>query len=80
MAVSMINSPVSNNIHYNLFQPEGGPDPKLDTDILRVMPIKQENSSKGFNSFRTVKNTAEVCTKPVLQEFVVIFCKLQTEP
>ena len=44
------------------------------------MPIKQENSSKGFSSFQTVKDTAEGFTNPVLQEYVVIFCKLQTEP
>ena len=80
MVASMINSSVSNKIHYNLFQPEGGPDPKLDTDILNVMPIKQENSLKGFSSFRTVKDTAEGFTKPVLQEYVVILCKLQPEP
>ena len=80
MAASIINSSVSNNIHYNLFQPEGGPDPKLDTDILNAMSIKQESSSKGFSSFRTVNDTAEGFTKPVLQEYVVIFCKLQTEP
>ena len=42
-----------------IFQPEGRPDPKLDTDILNVMPIKQVNSSEGFSSFRTVKDTAE---------------------
>ena len=59
MVVSMINSSVSNKIHFNLFQPEGGPDLKLDTDILNVMLIKQENSSKGFSSFRTAKDTAE---------------------
>ena len=41
------------------------------------MPIKQEIFSKGFSSFRTVKDTAEGFTKPVLQEYVVIFCKLQ---
>ena len=57
-----------------------GPNPKLDTDILNVVPIKQENSSKGFSSFRTVEDTAEGFTKPVLQEYVFIFCKLQTEP
>ena len=78
--VSMINSFVSNKIYYNLFKPKRGPDPKLDTDILNVMPTKQENSSKGFSSFRTVKVTAEGFTTPVLQEYVVIFCKLQTEP
>ena len=55
MVVSMINSSVSNKIHFNLFQPEGGPDPKLDTDMLNVMPRKQKNSSKGFSSIRTVK-------------------------
>ena len=50
-----INSSVTNKIHYNLFQSEGGPDPKLDTDIiLNVMPIKQENSLKGFSCFRAV--------------------------
>ena len=38
-----------NKIHYNLFQSEGGPDPKLDTDILNVLPIKQEISAKGFS-------------------------------
>ena len=80
IGVSMISSSVSNKIHFNLFQAEGGPDPKLDTDILNVMPIKQENSLKGFSSFRTVKDTAEGFTKPVLQEYVVIFCKLRTEP
>ena len=80
MVVSMINSSVSNKIHYNLFKPEGGSDLKLDTDILNVMPIKQENSSKGFSSFRTVKDTTEGFTKSVLQEYVVIFCKLQTKP
>ena len=51
MVVSRINSSVSNKIHFNLFQPEGGPDPKLDTDILNVMPINEENSLKGFSSF-----------------------------
>ena len=76
----MITSSVSNKIYYNLFQPGGGPYPKLDTDILNVVPIKQENSSKGFSSFRTVEDTAEGFTKPVLQEYVFIFCKLQTEP
>ena len=30
MVVLMINSSVLNKIHYNLFKPEGGPDPKLD--------------------------------------------------
>ena len=47
MVVSIINSSVSNKIHYNLFKSEGGPNPKLDTDILDVMPIKQEHSSKS---------------------------------
>ena len=59
MVVLMVNSSVSNKIHFNLFQPEGLPDPKIDTDILNVMSIKQENSSKGFSSFQTVKDTAE---------------------
>ena len=40
MVVSMINSSVLNKIHYNLFQSEGGPDLKLDTDILNVMLMK----------------------------------------
>ena len=80
MVVSMINSSVSNKIHYNLFKLEGGPDPKLNTYISNVMPIKKENLSKGFCSFGIVKVTAEGFTKPVLQEYVVIFCKLQTEP
>ena len=31
------------------FQSVPGPHPKLDTDILNVMLIKQENSSKGFS-------------------------------
>ena len=44
MVVLMINSSVLNKIHFNLFQSEGGLDPKLDTDILNVMPIQQENS------------------------------------
>ena len=57
--VSMINSFFLNKIHFNLFQPEGGPRPKLYTDILNVMPMQQENSSKGFSSFRTIKETAE---------------------
>ena len=73
MVVSMINSSVSNKIQYNLIKSEGGPNPS-------VMHIKQENSSKGFNSFRTVKVKAEGFPKPILQEYVVIFCKLQTEP
>ena len=47
MVVSMINSSFSNQIHCNLFQPEGGPGPKLDTDMLNV-PIKQENSRKDL--------------------------------
>ena len=59
MVVSMINSSVLNKIHFNLFKSEGGLDPKLDTYILNVMPIQQENSLKGFSSFRTVKDTAE---------------------
>ena len=67
MFFSMINSSISNKINYNLFQPEGGPDPKLDTDILNVMPIEQKFFSKGFSSFRTVKDTAEGFTKPILQ-------------
>ena len=45
MVVSIINSSVLNKNHYKLFQSEGGPDPKLVTDILNVMPIKQESSS-----------------------------------
>ena len=69
MVVSKINSSVSKKIHYNLFQPEGGPNPKLDT-ILNVMPIKRESSSKGFSSLRTVKDTAEGFTTPVLLEYV----------
>ena len=72
MVVSMINSSVLNKIPYNLFQP--------DSNILNVMPVKQENSLKGFSSFRTVKDTAERFTRPVLQEYVVIFCQLQSEP
>ena len=80
MVVLMITSSVSNNIHYNLFQPEGGPDPKLDTDILNVMALKQETSSKGFSSFRTVKVTTGGFTKPFLREYVVILCKFKTEP
>ena len=62
----IITSSVSNKIHYNLFQPEGEANLKLDTDILNVMPIKQENSSKGFSSLQTVKDTAEGLTKPIL--------------
>ena len=69
MVASMINSSVSNN----LFQPEGGPIPKYDTDIFNVMPIKKESPSKRFSSFRTVKDTVEGFTKPVLQEYVVLF-------
>ena len=76
----MINSSFLNKIHCNLFQSKGGPDPNLDTDILNVRHIKQENSLKEFSSFQTVKDTAKGFTKPVLLEYVVIFCKLQTEP
>ena len=78
MAALMINSSSWNKIHYNLFQPERGPDPKLDRDILNVRPIKQEISSKGFSSFLRVRDTAEGFTKLVLQ-YVFIFCKLQTQ-
>ena len=36
--------------------------------------MKQEITSKEFSSLGTVKGTAEGFTKPILQEYAVIFC------
>ena len=44
------------------------------------MPISQNNSPNGMSSLQTIKYKVKGFTKSVLQEYVVIFCKLQTEP
>ena len=48
--------------------------------VLHVLSMKQEITSKEFSSLRTVKDTAEGFTKPFLQEYVVIFCIVRPNP
>ena len=48
--------------------------------VLHVLSMKQEITSKEFSSLRTVKGTAEGFTKPILLEYVVIFCIVRPNP
>ena len=48
--------------------------------VLNVLTMKQEITLKEFSSLKTVKDTAERFTKPILQEYVVIFCIFRLNP
>ena len=76
----IINFSVSNKILYSLFKPEGGPDPKLIYRYTKCYAHKTGEFFKGFSSFLTVKDPTEGFAKSVLQEYALIFCKLQIKP
>ena len=58
----------------------GGQFPAQYRYLINALSMKQEITSKEFSSLQTVKGTAEGFTKPILQEYVVIFCIVRPNP
>ena len=79
MVVSKITL-VQCKIHKNQFEPNGRGTIPSSVQVSNVLFIKQEITSKKFGSLQTVKNTAEGFSKPIMQEYVVIFCILKPDP